>query len=186
VAAGHRQIAAALLSLQSVALPGFAEGLSPVVPSRSSDIRSVLRRRAQLRIANPARRDVFLELLDREATPLDGAERPVLVHDDLHHANVVFRCTGERGLLVGILDWDKAWAGPGESDVARMALWDDMTGPAFWQVYRAEQPKLPGEAERWLVHQLLWCLEYDVDTPRHRADTAAICDQLGITPPPQR
>jgi aminoglycoside phosphotransferase (APT) family kinase protein len=182
VAACHRQIAAALLALQSVTLPGFDEALS-AAPSESSDLRSVLRRRAQLRIADPARRDVFLELLDREGGLFALSQRPVLVHDDLHHANVVFQSAGGQWLLKGFLDWDKAWAGPAESDVARMALWDDMTGPAFWRVYRSEHPELPGEAERRLVHQLLWCLEYDVDTPRHRADTTAICDQLGIAPP---
>jgi len=39
--------------------------------------------------------------------------------------------------LVALLDWDKAWAGPAESDVARMAFWDDMTGPGFWEVNSA-------------------------------------------------
>jgi aminoglycoside phosphotransferase (APT) family kinase protein len=107
----------------------------------------------------------------------------VLVHDDLHHANVVFTARAGDCVLTGVLDWDKAWAGPGESDVARMAFWDDMTGPAFWQTYRAARPTTPGERERMLVHQLLWCLEYDVRTSRHLADTAAVCDRLGVARP---
>jgi len=28
--------------------------------------------------------------------------------------------------------------------------------------------------------RLLWCLEYDADTPRHRADTAGVYRRLGV------
>ena len=79
-----------------------------------------------------------------------------------------------------MLDLDKAWAGPPESDVARMAFWDDMTGDGFWEVYNAGVPPAEGRADRALIYQLLWCLEYPVSTPRHRADTASLCRRLGI------
>ena len=49
-----------------------------------------------------------------------------------------------------------------------------MTGPGFWEVYRAAVPEAPGWPRRALLHQLLWCLEYDAPTQRHRADTAAV------------
>jgi hypothetical protein len=64
-----------------------------------------------------------------------------------------------------------------------MAWWDDMTGPGFWSVYRAAVPEEEGWAERALVYQLLWCLEYDQDTPRHRADTVELCRRLGVSLP---
>jgi fructosamine-3-kinase len=82
--------------------------------------------------------------------------------------------------LVPDPSWDKAWAGPPESDVARMAFWDDMTGDGFWEFYNADVPPAEGRAERALIYQLLWCLEYLVSTPRHRADTASLCRRLGI------
>ena len=53
-----------------------------------------------------------------------------LCHDDLQHTNLIFRAGHAGWELAGVLDWDKAWAGPGESDIARMSFWDDMTGPA--------------------------------------------------------
>ena len=81
-----------------------------------------------------------------------------------------------------MLDWDKAWAGPGESDIARMSFWDDMTGAGFWEVYDSVAPPAEGRSERALVYQLLWCLEYTVSTPRHLADTASVFRRLGIGP----
>ena len=59
-----------------------------------------------------------------------------------------------------------------------MAFWDDMTDPVFWSVYRAGVPASDGWEQRALVYQLLWCLEYDVDTARHRQDTAALVARL--------
>jgi aminoglycoside phosphotransferase (APT) family kinase protein len=106
--------------------------------------------------------------------------RPTLCHDDLQHTNLIFRAEHESWKLAAVLDWDKAWAGPPESDVARMAFWDDMTGDGFWEVYQAQVPPAEGQAERALIYQLLWCLEYSVSTPRHRADTASLCRRLGI------
>lgn len=55
-----------------------------------------------------------------------------------------------------------------------------MTGPGFWAAYRAAVPAEPGEEERWAVEELLWCLEYDVATARHRADTVALAARLGL------
>ena len=105
--------------------------------------------------------------------------RSTLCHDDLQHTNLIFQ--GGRGSwkLAAVLDWDKAWAGPPESDVARMAFWDDMTGDGFWEVYNAGVPPAEGRADRALIYQLLWCLEYPVSTPRHRADTASLCRRPG-------
>ena len=104
--------------------------------------------------------------------------RPVLVHDDLHSANVLVRRTGARWRLAALLDWEKAWAGPVQADPARLAFWDGMTGPGFWSVHRAAEPAQDGDDRRALVLQLLWCFEHDWPTPRHRADTARLRAEL--------
>ena len=149
----------------------------------AGDLPAALRHRAELRVADQRRLALSLYVLEREAALFSGATVATLCHDDLHHANVIFR--RERGgwRLAGLLDWDKAWAGSAESDVARMALWDDMTGPGFWEVYRAGVPAADGWEERALVYQLLWCLEYDDGTARHAADTTAVCRRLEPRPP---
>jgi aminoglycoside phosphotransferase (APT) family kinase protein len=99
----------------------------------------------------------------------------------LHHDNLLFRDRGGRWELAGLLDWDKAWAGPAESDIARMQFWDDITGPDFWRTYRAMVPAAEGHRERSLIYQLLWCLEYRSGSARHAADTAALVRRLGVT-----
>jgi aminoglycoside phosphotransferase (APT) family kinase protein len=165
----HRQIAGAVLALQSVRLPAFGD----LGSADGAGLLPALRRRADRLVADPDRRAAFAAVLDREAALFTG-DRPTLVHDDLHHDNVVLTAVDGGWRLAGVLDWDKAWAGPAESDVARMAFWDGMTGPGFWEVYRAAVPEREGWARRALVHQLLWCLEYAVPTERHRSDTAAV------------
>jgi hypothetical protein len=59
-----------------------------------------------------------------------------------------------------------------------MAFWDDMTGPGFWQLYRAAVPAADGQEQRVLLYQLLWCLEYDDGSARHAADTAELWRRL--------
>jgi aminoglycoside phosphotransferase (APT) family kinase protein len=175
----HRQIATALLAIQSVAFSSFGE-LDDRGDPVGDDLLSAVRHRAELRIEDEHARRSFNQLLDREAGLFVGGQVPRLCHDDLHHANLIFRASRGGWRLAGVLDWDKAWAGPGESDVARMAFWDDITGPGFWEVYRAAVPEVEGESQRRLVYQLLWCLEYDDTSARHRADTEALRRELRL------
>ena len=172
----HRRIADVVLALQTVRLPGFGD-LDPAGRPPDDDLLTALHRRTDRLVADPAAQEEVHALLDREAGLLDDPE-PTLCHDDLHADNVLLAPAGDGWAIAGLLDWDKAWAGPAESDVARMAFWDDMTGPGFWEVYRAAVPEADGWPRRALVHQLLWCLEYDVPTERHRADTAAVRSAL--------
>jgi aminoglycoside phosphotransferase (APT) family kinase protein len=174
----HRQLAECALALQSVSLPAFGE-LGTVGGGSGGGIETALDRRCELRVADPRRRDWFRSVLASEAAAL-AAEVPVLCHDDLHHGNVLLTLSAGAWRVSGVLDWDKAWAGPAESDVARMAFWDGMTGPGSWDVYRAAVPADDAWPRRSLVHQLLWCLEYDVATERHRADTAGVARALGL------
>ena len=69
-----------------------------------------------------------------------------------------------------------------QSDLARLAFWDGMAGTAFWAGYGVTRSPTPREAERRLVLQLLWCLEYAQPTPRHHEDTARVCAALGLPP----
>ncbi|KQR15974.1 phosphotransferase family protein [Cellulomonas sp. Leaf334] len=168
------EIAGAVLALQSVVLPSFG-ALDDPAPQSLVD---ALHARVGLRVPDGARRRRAHDVLQRHAGLFTTPGRPTLTHDDLHHANLLFRQGAGGWTLAGVLDWDKAWAGSAESDVARMAFWDDMTGPDFWSVYRAEMPALDGWEQRARVYQLLWCLEYDVDTARHRQDTATLVARL--------
>jgi aminoglycoside phosphotransferase (APT) family kinase protein len=173
----HRRIAGTVLALQSIDLPGFG-GLDAAGRPAGEGLLSTLHRRTDRLVADPAARDDLHALLDREAC-LSDDDRATLCHDDLHSDNFLLAHVGGEWRIAGLLDWDKAWSGPAESDVARMAFWDGMTGPGFWEVYRAAVPQADGWPRRALLHQLLWCLEYDSPSERHRADTAAVRSALG-------
>ena len=179
VRTAHRQIAEAVLAIHSIRFDGFGE-LDRQAQSGGGTLLDGLRRRTALRIGRGDRRAVFLELLDREQPLFADPGPATLCHDDLHHGNLIFAQQAGEWRLSGILDWDKAWAGPAESDVARMAFWADMTGPGFWPTYRAVVPARPGESERAPIYQLLWCLEYDDGSARHAADTATLAGRLGV------
>jgi aminoglycoside phosphotransferase (APT) family kinase protein len=163
-----------------VRFPAFGELDRSGQPPAGQDVLVALHHRAELRVRDARDRASFHQLLDRKAASF-AQQAATLSHDDLHHGNVLFRPDRGGWRLVALLDWDKAWAGPAESDVARMAFWDDMTGPAFWEIYRANVPATEGAAERALIYQLLWCLEYDDDSPRHTADTARLRRHFAIS-----
>lgn len=177
----HAAIATVAVSLQTIHLNGYGE-LDESMTASEDDLVSALRRRARLRTMPGPALETAEALLDR-ATALLGSPPPTLSHDDLHHRNLVFGRTKEGWRLRAVLDWDKAWAGPAEADLARLSFWDDMTGPGFWSVYRKMVGVRPGEAERLPVHQLLWCLEHPSATTRHREDTARLCRHFGLRPP---
>jgi len=175
----HREMATAVLAMQSLSFTSFGEFNAAGQPT-GGDLLSCLRRRAELRVADPRRRTTFLDVLDRKSSLFANQTRSTLCHDDLQHTNLLFRSGRAGWQLAAVLDWDKAWAGPGESDIARMSFWDDMTGAGFWKLYDSVAPPAEGRSERALVYQLLWCLEYTVSTPRHIADTASVFRRLGI------
>ena len=150
VKAAHRQIASAVLAMQSVRFNSFGE-LDGLAQATGDDLLTALRRRADLRIEDERDRDLFEYLLDREAD-LFQHQSSALCHDDLHHGNLIFQASPSGWRLAAVLDWDKAWAGPPDSDVARMSFWDDMTGPGFWEVYRAERPGSAEEQQRTPIY----------------------------------
>src|SRR5262249_39362179 len=106
----------------------------------------------------------------------------VLCHDDLHHYNVLVRHDRGSWKLAGILDFDKAWSGHAETDLARLDFWDDMMGDGFRQGYAMPPVYEASYERRRPIYQLLWCLEYAVETPRHLADLRRVCQELDIAP----
>jgi fructosamine-3-kinase len=98
----------------------------------------------------------------------------------LHQYNILFHQVHGHWQLAAILDFDKAWAGHHEIDLARLDLWDGMTQTDFWQTYQRVLPIDPLYAQRRPVYQLLWCLEYADSTPKHLADTQRVCQELNI------
>jgi aminoglycoside phosphotransferase (APT) family kinase protein len=174
VAAVHAQVRAVQAALRTVRLPSFGELDGDGRPDGSS-LLAALHRRAELRITDPQRRAVFHGVLAREAGLFPDVEGAVLVHDDLHSANLLVADQGEP-LLAAVLDWDKAWAGPPDGDLARTAFWDGLPDLEVDGPVRVPERRL-------LVQQLLWCLEREDDSLRHAADTAALCRRLGVAPP---
>ncbi|VTR76156.1 phosphotransferase family protein [Cellulomonas hominis] len=158
-----------LARLRTVRYPAFGN-LGPQDAPASTEL-DALRARSLARTAPGPRRTAVERLLDRHGHLFDGAAPAVLVHGDLHHANVLVRPAAAGWELAAMLDWDSAWAGPADADTARAALWDDMPGT----------PVAPGP--RAAVQQLLWCLEYPAETERHRSDTARLAALLGVPAP---
>ena len=174
----HRQLAEVLLRIQSVRFDAFGELDADARPAPPQGWVDALRERARVGVGR--HRAAFLALLDRERDLLGDAGPPTLCHDDLHHDNVLFAHDGGGWRLTAVLDWDKAWSADPMCDVARMAFWDNMTGRPYWTAYRSAVPAREGDSRRACIYQLLWCLEYAADTPRHRADTAALAARLGV------
>lgn len=105
--------------------------------------------------------------------------RPAITHNDLHGFNVLFH--PDRPVEVsGILDFDKAWGGPAESDLARMELWRGMSSPSFLAACRDHVPELAGYSERRPFYQLLWCLEFAQNTQDHLDTTNVLLARLGL------
>ena len=175
VRAVHGQVADVLRALAGLTSAGFGEldGEGVVRPVPLAD---ALRHRVALRTRRPAARALAERLVAEHPDRL-GVGPPVLSHDDLHHVNVLV--DPATGRLVAVLDWDKAWAGPAAADRARVRFWDDMTGPG-------SGPDASADGDEVLaLHQLLWCLEHDFPTARHRADTARLLRAFGLPAPPE-
>ena len=127
-------------------------------------------------IGNERLQGSFLDLLDK-AAHLWNNLKPGITHDDLHGFNILFDPNWITEVS-GLLDFDKAWSGPVESDLARMELWRGMTSPTFLERYRHHVPELDGYADRRPYYQLLWCLEYAQNSKDHLATTNTLANRL--------
>jgi aminoglycoside phosphotransferase (APT) family kinase protein len=176
----YQQIGEAVAQLHTIPFPHFGE-VDPggTVPSQE-DYLSALTKRVYQRIVNPRLVALFLDVVDDHLDLFSGISKATLCHEDLHGYNILFRQAQGRWQLSSILDFDKAWAGHQESDLARLDLWTGMAGEGFWPAYQAICPVADGYVQRRPIYQLFWCLEYAEPSPEHIADTQRVCKQLGI------
>jgi aminoglycoside phosphotransferase (APT) family kinase protein len=178
------QLGRAVAQLHAISFPAYGEiAADGTLPGGGSPLLEALASRARTWIRDPELLVFFLAILDahiglfREETPAS------LTHEDLHKHNILFSKQAGGWRLATLLDFDKAWAGPAESDLARLDLWRGMSGPSFWQAYQELRPISPAFTQRRRIYQLLWCLEYAAPTPLHLADTQAVCQALGVELP---
>lgn len=178
----HRQLGDAVAQLHRIRFPAFGELAGDGRLAVEQSFATALRERASRFIGNPRLLDLFLSVVDRHAHLFAEIRTATLCHEDLHHHNILFEQRAGRWHLATILDFDKAWAGHHEVDLARLDLWTAMTSPAFWQAYQAVHPVAAHYYQRRPIYQLGWCLEYAQPTPEHLATTRQLCTQLAIPP----
>lgn len=178
----YRQIGAAVATLHGIPFAEFGEVAPDGTVPFGQPYVAALSERARRRIPNRVYGERFLALLRERAYLFADVTEPRLAHEDLNPGNILFRNENNRWELSGILDYESAWAGCHESDLARLEFWRGMTGEGFWEGYKSILGVPPTYPQRRLVYQLLWCLEYNRDTPQHIADTRRVCLALGVTP----
>lgn len=143
---------------------------------------AALRRRAQRRIANPAHVALFLSVLQEHHALFESLPAGVLCHEDLNPGNLLVQELPAGPPALWVLDFDSAWAGCAESDLARLEFWRGMMGEGFWEAYRTFAPLSDSYSQRRPIFQLLWCLEYARPTVKHLRDTASVCEALRLPP----
>jgi aminoglycoside phosphotransferase (APT) family kinase protein len=175
------QLGHAIAELHSITLPQFGD-IGSGDENRSLTYFDALIQWTEARIKSPRLREIAQSVLQDRRELFAAIQTPCLVHDDLHHYNVLFHEDKGHWTLATILDFDKSWAGNPESDLARLDLWTNMMHPSFRTAYEAVHPTDPLYTQRRPVHQLLWCLEFAQPSPEHLATTRNVCQQLGIPP----
>jgi len=178
----YQDLGQAVAHLHCIAFPAFGEIDADGGVRADTSLLEALGRRAARRIADPRHVALFVSVLHDRATLFDHAPEPALCHEDLNPSNILLHQEDSSWHIAAILDFDSAWAGDPESDLARLDLWCGMMGEGFRAAYGAIRSISPGYTQRRPVYQLLWCLEYASSSPQHLADTTGVCDELGIPP----
>jgi Ser/Thr protein kinase RdoA (MazF antagonist) len=175
-----RQIGRATGAMHSISFPAYGEIGAFGTVQEKSDLYQALLEHALRILPDPRLVEIFTLALEPRRDLFLTTDGARLCHEDLNHSNLLFaECQGE-WQLSGVIDFDKAWAGPAESDLARLEFWDGMTSPAFWQGYHEQGSLSERYRARRPIYQLLWCLEFARDTPRHLHDTRALLVSLGV------
>ncbi len=178
------ELGRAVAALHTITFPSCGEIGADGMVLDGQPYAAALAARADRRIADGRHRALFRRVIEERRELFAEAPAPCLSHEDLNPTNLLLALDArtERWRLSGLLDFDSAWAGNPESDLARLTLWQGMTGDPFWSAYGGGRPLTATETERRTVLQLLWCLEYAQPTARHHADTARSCTALGLPP----
>ena len=179
-----RQMGTVIATMHTVPFEQFGE-LAPngTLPFGAPFLQA-LADRVRRRIHDQRRGDLFLEALREHSRYFAGVTQAQLTHEDLNPDNLIFHLQEDRWVLAGVLDFESAWAGCHESDLARLELWHGMTSEDFWDAYSEVRAVAPEYPRRRPLFQLLWCIEYGARTPQHVADIRAVCRTLGIAPGP--
>jgi Ser/Thr protein kinase RdoA (MazF antagonist) len=173
-------IGAAVADLHSARVQGYGRfGLDDEVSALEA-LRDAMHRHAARIVRSPRLLDRFDELLERRRGDFTGTPDAGIVHEDLHGFNILFDPV-EPTQIAAILDFDKAWAGPIESDIARLELWRGMSGPTFMDTYRSRHTAHDGYERRRPIYQLLWCYEFAVNSLEHLRDTNDLHGALGLS-----
>jgi fructosamine-3-kinase len=180
LSAAYRQIGNAVAQLHTIEFPAFGNLAADGQVETGYPYLIALKERASSYIKNERLRDYFFAVLDRYAYLFYVVSKANLCHEDLHRYNILFEKRQEQWCLTTILDFDKAWAGHRESDLARLDLWTGMTNEEFWRAYDAICPLPPLYKQRRPIYQLLWCLGYAQPTAKHLADTRQVCQEIGF------
>lgn len=178
-----RQIGNAVAQLHQIHFSLFGELNLDGTVSGSPSLISALKMRAEKFIKDEGLREFFLDILFSRKSEFEEIKTADLTHEDLHKHNILFMKHQDQWHLTTLLDFDKAWAGHGESDLFRMDLWRGMHHDAFWEAYRQFVQLSPGYQARRPIYQLLWCLEFGDPNELHFFDTTKVCDQLGVKLP---
>jgi aminoglycoside phosphotransferase (APT) family kinase protein len=177
----YQQIGNAVAQLHTIGFSAFGEvgvdgsvqGDKPYLTALTAHARAIIKH-ARLR-------DLFLSVLEKQRALFCDVRDASLCHEDLHKHNILFQYRQGRWHLAAILDFDKAWAGHHETDLARLEFWRGMTSNQFWGAYQAIHPVEPLYEQRRPIYQLLWCLEFARPTAEHLADTQRLCVvELGL------
>jgi aminoglycoside phosphotransferase (APT) family kinase protein len=182
-AVGQWQLGEVAAQLTAVPFPTFGQiDKSGNVIDGEATVPALVKR-LERRVKSLRSREFFLNVLFSHATSFRNIT-PTLTHEDLNPYNVVFEMREELPVLTGVLDFEAAWAGVGESDLARLELWRLTGGRAVRAGYESIKSPDEGYGARRPVLQLLWCLEYadQFPTSDHQAVTDQVCHELGIEP----
>jgi fructosamine-3-kinase len=180
LANAYRQMGEAVAQLHAIRFPAFGELAADGTIQGNASCLTALAERARTFIKSEHSRDLFLSVLDKNANLFADVGEANLCHEDLHGHNILFHFEQGQWRLATILDFDKAWAGHAESDLARLELWRGMMGKGFWETYEKLHPLDGLYQRRRPIYQLLWCLEYARPTAEHLTDTQRVCAELGL------
>ena len=177
----QRRLGEVIAELHSLAVPGYGVfDVDGTVPSPQALFPALIQHATQI-IRQPRLLDTFAMVLTENEADFTISPRSGVAHEDLHGYNILFDLV-DATRVSAVLDFDKAWAGPVESDLARLELWSGMTSTAFQDAYRSRVPVDDGYEIRRPLYQLLWCYESAFESADHIALTNLLHNRLGMKP----
>jgi Ser/Thr protein kinase RdoA (MazF antagonist) len=186
LAGAYRQLGEAIGELHRIEFPAFGEIDSQgLVVQPDLDFLNALGKRVVQQVKDCHRQQLIFDVIAQRSEWFLNVTESRLCHEDLHGYNILFKQDSGEWRLAAILDFDKAWAGHSEIDLARLEIWRGMTSPDFWSAYRRIQPLGEGYMDRRPIYQLIWCLEYASPSSQHLIDTNQVCQELGLSYTPR-